>query len=291
MDNIWYYAEGDKSVGPISLSDLTAVLSRISNAKNVLVWRDGFSGWEKTEKVPELAPYVIKPPPLPISPPPLPQKTIAPSSSPAVISDTRTNYESSGTIKEDLVGIGGWLIPIAIGQALGPPIFLVSLLSYYTKLDSNLWTKYPIGLSSEAVLYVSLLAIMSYTTYLFFTKARLFPTFFIYECVALILFFPLKAILAAATLSANTGQSIDTIMARLITSDHVARWIAVIIVDICWIWYIKKSKRVANTFLESMIGRNASTVHRQQQQNEESSPQSANTSDEQQKYRFKQSDI
>jgi hypothetical protein len=67
MDNTWYYAKGDKSVGPISLSDLQAMLSRVSNASSVLVWRDGFATWTRAGSIPELASYVVKPPPLPVS--------------------------------------------------------------------------------------------------------------------------------------------------------------------------------------------------------------------------------
>ena len=71
MSDVWYYAEGDKSVGPLPLADLTAILSRVSNAKDVLVWRDGFSNWVKAENVPELASHVMKlQPPLPIYLPP-----------------------------------------------------------------------------------------------------------------------------------------------------------------------------------------------------------------------------
>jgi len=98
MDDIWYYAEGDKSVGPLSLADLTAILSRLSNAKNTFVWRDGFSSWVKAENVPELVRHVIKPPPLPISPP-LPKKAIAASAQP-VIGEVRAKYELSETNKK-----------------------------------------------------------------------------------------------------------------------------------------------------------------------------------------------
>jgi hypothetical protein len=45
MDDIWYYAEGDNSVGPLSLAELTAVLFRVSNARSTPVWRDGYSSW------------------------------------------------------------------------------------------------------------------------------------------------------------------------------------------------------------------------------------------------------
>jgi hypothetical protein len=64
MNNTWYYSEGDKSVGPLSLVDLTAVFSRVSEARDVLVWRNGLSSWVRAEDVPELAAHIVKPPPL-----------------------------------------------------------------------------------------------------------------------------------------------------------------------------------------------------------------------------------
>jgi RDD family/GYF domain 2 len=64
MTKEWYYAEGDKPVGPILLADLISVLSRVSKAESVLVWRDGFPDWMQASNVPELAPHLIGPPPL-----------------------------------------------------------------------------------------------------------------------------------------------------------------------------------------------------------------------------------
>jgi GYF domain 2 len=76
MNNVWYYAQGDKSIGPLTLSELKAILSCVSEAKNVLVWRDSFSSWIRAENVPELAACLIKPPPLSASPPRLPEQTM-----------------------------------------------------------------------------------------------------------------------------------------------------------------------------------------------------------------------
>jgi hypothetical protein len=67
MTRNWYYAEGEKSVGPLSLADLIAILSRVSKAESVLIWRDGLSNWVEAKNLPELAPHVIKPPLLPVS--------------------------------------------------------------------------------------------------------------------------------------------------------------------------------------------------------------------------------
>jgi hypothetical protein len=61
VSDIWYYGDGEKSVGPLSLADLTKTLSRVANAKDVLVWRDGFEQWQKADTVPELVAFLFKP--------------------------------------------------------------------------------------------------------------------------------------------------------------------------------------------------------------------------------------
>ena len=71
MAHVWYYAQNDKPVGPLSLADLTSILSRLSDAKDVLVWQNGFEHWKRAADVPELAALVLRPPPLPPRPPPL----------------------------------------------------------------------------------------------------------------------------------------------------------------------------------------------------------------------------
>jgi hypothetical protein len=73
MTDDWYYAAGDKSVGPLSLADLITILSRVSNAKDVLVWRAGFEQWQRAATAAELAPFVVKPPKPPPSALPFPR--------------------------------------------------------------------------------------------------------------------------------------------------------------------------------------------------------------------------
>jgi hypothetical protein len=69
MRDKWYYAQGAECVGPISQDDLVAILSQVSHAKEVLVWRDGFSDWKPAGVVSELTPHI---PNLPARPPPPP---------------------------------------------------------------------------------------------------------------------------------------------------------------------------------------------------------------------------
>jgi hypothetical protein len=248
MSDIWYYAEGNQSVGPKSLSDMTAILSHASNARNILVWRDGFASWVRAENVPELAPHVIKPPPLPASPPPLSKAITVPSAQP-VFGELRANDQRSAANKRDLVGISGWLVLVAIGQVLGPLYRIFWLLDYYGSLDRDLWINFPITAYGEAALNMSVLAILIYTSYLFFTKSRLFPTFFVYASVAAILLYPLDVGFTAATLRAYSGQSTDQFTPNMMTPDQVGRWVGLIITACIWIPYVKLSKRVANTFV------------------------------------------
>jgi hypothetical protein len=63
--NGWHYARGEKTFGPVDLKELQVVFSRISEPRNLLVWRAGFKGWERAGNVPELAQFIDKPPPLP----------------------------------------------------------------------------------------------------------------------------------------------------------------------------------------------------------------------------------
>jgi uncharacterized RDD family membrane protein YckC len=67
MERIWFYAEGNETIGPLPLNELISILSRLPDAKSVLVWRDGFAAWQTAGSVRELAQYIIKPPPLPVS--------------------------------------------------------------------------------------------------------------------------------------------------------------------------------------------------------------------------------
>jgi hypothetical protein len=243
MADVWYYVEGDKPIGPLTLSDMRDLLSRVADARKVLVWRDGLSNWVSAESVPELISGIIKPPPLPAS--------AHRGSFAAPTTEEAPRATSAGIKKreDDLVGIGGWLILLAIGQVLGPLKYLGSVVQYYIGLDSNLWTKFPIAFYGEAVLQISLLALMCYTAYLFFTKSKAFPTFFIFEYVAGILIYPVDVIFSAATLSAYTGVPVETYTAKMMDSGEVGRTIAMMITAAVWIPYIKLSKRVSKTFV------------------------------------------
>jgi GYF domain 2 len=101
MSDVWYYSVEGKAVGPLSLADLTTILSHISNAKDVIVWQSGFEHWKRAADVPELAAFVIKPPPLPPVPPPLPPSPPALPREPLKFPVAAKDHEDHSRYQED----------------------------------------------------------------------------------------------------------------------------------------------------------------------------------------------
>lgn len=54
MPDSWYYADYTGQNGPVTLQELQAMLARLPDPDNVLVWRAGFSDWLKAAAVSEL---------------------------------------------------------------------------------------------------------------------------------------------------------------------------------------------------------------------------------------------
>jgi Protein of unknown function (DUF2569)/GYF domain 2 len=226
--NGWHYAQGEKTFGPVDLKELQVILSRISEPRNLLVWKAGFEGWQRAGDVPELAQLIDKPPPLPQT------------------SQPRKSANSQQQTDPKLTGIGGWLILVALGQIFGPIRLLVSIAQYYATLDSNIIGKLPVTFAGEAVINFFVLVLSIYTTVLFFRKSKRFPRFFVYEILAAIFLVPLDAMWIAVAASMETGQSAEQLFQ--IEPSEIGQMIAAAIIGSVWILYIFKSKRVANTF-------------------------------------------
>jgi hypothetical protein len=69
VTSVWYFADGQAPVGPLSLRELQETLPTLSNPAQVLVWRDGLPDWMAASEVPELRKHALKPSPIPESPP------------------------------------------------------------------------------------------------------------------------------------------------------------------------------------------------------------------------------
>jgi len=65
MSDRWYYADGDRPVGPFSMKELADALNRSPNWKEVLVWREGDGDWRRAGNFSELDYLNATPPPIP----------------------------------------------------------------------------------------------------------------------------------------------------------------------------------------------------------------------------------
>jgi hypothetical protein len=68
MNDRWYYAEGERPVGPFTLDQFKKLLRQLPNGKATLVWRAGRDQWQKASEIVELAFSDGAPPPIPPSP-------------------------------------------------------------------------------------------------------------------------------------------------------------------------------------------------------------------------------
>lgn len=66
MPALWYFADQEGPVGPLSLHELKDKIVNLSNAENVLVWADHLPDWKRTRDIPELVklPAPGEPPPI-----------------------------------------------------------------------------------------------------------------------------------------------------------------------------------------------------------------------------------
>lgn len=80
VTDLWYCADQNGRIGPLTLQELLETLATLPNAADVLVWCDKFSDWKRAGDVDELRAQFVVPPPLPPRvPPPLPAGRAAPA--------------------------------------------------------------------------------------------------------------------------------------------------------------------------------------------------------------------
>jgi hypothetical protein len=65
MNDSWYFANKDQRVGPFKLAELQALLKQVPSWEGLMVWRTGFSQWQRAGSVPEILALFETPPPIP----------------------------------------------------------------------------------------------------------------------------------------------------------------------------------------------------------------------------------
>ncbi|KRR14510.1 hypothetical protein CQ12_33265 [Bradyrhizobium jicamae] len=215
---VWYYTEGDVPCGPLPLAELLPLLSQMTDPQHVKVWRHGFDDWKPAGEVREVARHL-----------------------PAVEGVTEVKR-----IESEPSGIGGWLGLLALGQVIGIPRQLMAVGQYLQGISADIWTRFPIALWGEMVMYAALIGLSIYTTWLLFSHSRRFPGFFLAQMVCVI-FFPVVDLFWAATIF---SVSLDQPMSKFLTVEPLegGKMVVTAIVSLIWISYVLRSRRVANTF-------------------------------------------
>lgn len=157
--------------------------------------------------------------------------------------------------KNDLKGLGGWLILIGIGVVIGPFRLAAEMVPLYYGIFTDGTFEVLTTQGSEAyhvmwgplivfeTVFNSLLILAScYLIYLYFSKHYLFPKVYIAIVIFSLVFIPFDAWLASFVLP-------DEPMFDSATTKEFARTIFTTVV---WVPYMLISKRVKATFVENM---------------------------------------
>ena len=65
MIDSWYFANKNQPVGPFKLAELKALLQQVTGWEGLMVWRTGFSQWQRAGSVQEILALFETPPPIP----------------------------------------------------------------------------------------------------------------------------------------------------------------------------------------------------------------------------------
>jgi Protein of unknown function (DUF2569)/GYF domain 2 len=224
MTDGWYYVDGDARRGPVTLAELAARLSAKPQPYDVVVWRPGLESWQRAENVAGVAAALAAGPD----------------------HASRRAPEPAGAA--ELIGIRGWLILLALWQLLATSMMFVSIARYYAAMDSSVMRQFPITLAGEVLLNVAMAMLYAATSILFLSKSTQFPQFFVYQVVAAVLLVPVATVWTGLAMGLESGRSAVTIMLDSIDPHQVRQATFAAIFGTIWILYLKKSRRVANTF-------------------------------------------
>ena len=164
-----------------------------------------------------------------------------------------SNQNAQNIEDNRLKGLGGWLILVGIGVVLSPirllgliiqvykPIFEDGTWEALTTVGSESYNEFWAPLLITEMIYNALMVIASlYLVYLFFTKNRFFPKFYILIAISSIIFIIIDAWLVTKVLPSEPMLDEETM--RELTRALISAAI--------WVPYMLVSKRVKATFVE-----------------------------------------
>ncbi|RWA76748.1 DUF2569 family protein [Mesorhizobium sp.] len=149
--------------------------------------------------------------------------------------------------RADLVGFGGWLLLLAIGQTLSPFRTLAELFSSsqgYQQLLTQ--PNGPLAVCGEIVLLLAFAALQVIVLAAMLRRSPRFKQWFLYQWIAIPFVFALDAFWTSTILGAPISQ--------ILTREALATSIAGFVLTGIWVAYVYKSVRVRNTFGRAAAG-------------------------------------
>ena len=144
-----------------------------------------------------------------------------------------------------LVGFGGWLLLLAIGQTLAPlrTVAETGKILQETYDQLMLFPNGQVVVYGEVAITAAFVSLQLVTIVLMYRKSRLFRPFFVCQWLTIPVVFVLELLLVSIAL--------DLPVSQLLAVAEPAQMLAGFIVSGLWVWYLFKSVRVRNTFDQS----------------------------------------
>lgn len=147
---------------------------------------------------------------------------------------------------EALVGFGGWLMLLAIGQTLSP---LRTLADFANSADGYqqlmTFSNGPLAVYGEVALNLAFLALQLVVIVSMLRRSHRFPQLFLLQWLAIPVVFALDTIWIASILGVPVSQ--------VLAGDALAAPIASFVGTGIWVAYVCRSVRVRNTFTRTNV--------------------------------------
>jgi hypothetical protein len=148
----------------------------------------------------------------------------------------------------ELKGIGGWLALLAVFVTLMPLGMLERLIAFFGVIKAEAWSQFPLTIAAQVALLGGFLLLASMLAVLMYRRSARFPAFFVQVALFQVFLNPLVVLLLNLFGYIEIKQkpmnlTIDVAL-QLLPSTIVS-----VIFCVAWTLYLKRSKRVANTFV------------------------------------------
>ena len=159
------------------------------------------------------------------------------------------SYRSAGDYPGELKGIGGWLAFAAIGIIFAPMDALADIVAYAMRLDLISVARNPLLYAAEIPLKLAGPPLAIWVVWHLLRRTRRFKSAFAY----LLLFWPLASLAdllwVSFIASVTTDSSFLKTLDRLWRPDVATGTLTSALSAVVWIDYLRRSTRVANTFV------------------------------------------